>query len=318
MKKMICLVVVVIAAALLLSAAVTAAPSLQITKPPVVSGANPYTGPFHDSTAASGQWFEDVASQGVTVRPYEFHDNIPEAGGGTASTNAIYGKVTAVSFQGPNVAGFTIKATITNDTVSSGSTWADGGNSHGETLHTTQKYVGTLFDTKLTTSFAISGLNNLPSAWVEPYNDLQPYIIAQSHDELAWYCWSPLSGPAPTGGFFVPTYDFGNIPVNQSFTRFLNFGVAGGGLDPTDPRFNAVMDSYYASEGLGDIFMNRTTSLKISDWLDYLALDDSTPYPVTVQRSSDVSVFHAVPEPGSLLALCSGLAGLGVFIRRKR
>lgn len=317
MKKMICLVAMVIAASLLLSTAVMAAPSLLITKPPVVSGTNPYTGPANDPTAVQGQWFKDVDTQGLTVRPYEFYDNKQGFGGGTASTNAIYGKVANITFQGPNISGFTIKATISNDTPSSTGTWADGSNSHGETLNTTQRYEGALLNTKLTTSFAISGLGNLPSAWAPPYTDNQPYVIAQTPDELGWYCWSPGHGD-PTGGFYVPTYDFGNIPVNQSATRFLSFGVAGLGLDPSDSRFGVVMDSYYAAEGLGDLFVGRTTSLKISDWLDTLALDDGSPYPMPPGISSDVSVFHAVPEPGSLLALCSGLAGLGVFIRRKR
>lgn len=320
MKKMICLVAVVIPASLLLSTAVMAAPSLRISKPPVVSGSNPYTGPVQDSDASAGQWFRDVEGmQAETVRPYEFYDNKQGSGGGLSSTNAVYGKAKNLIYQGPNIIGFTIRATITNDTPSSTGAWADGLNSHGETLHTTQKYVGTLIGTRLTTSFAIGGLGGLPSAWVPPYSDLQPYIIAQNYDWRAWYCWSPgLEQGGPTGGYFVPTYDFGNIPVGGHVTRDLSFTVSGAGLDPSDPRFGAVIDSSYALVGGGDLFAARTTSLKISNWLDTLALDNGFPYPVPPGTSSDVSVFHAVPEPGSLLALCSGLAGLGVFIRRKR
>jgi hypothetical protein len=61
--------------------------------------------------------------------------------------------------------------------------------------------------------------------------------------------------------------------------------------------------------------MNRTTSLKISDWLDMLALDPGTPYPVPANVSSDVSVFFNIPEPTSLALL--SLSGLALLRRRR-
>jgi hypothetical protein len=311
------LVATVVAIALLLSAAAMAAPSLPITKPPVVSGPNPYTGPTNDPTAVQGQWFRDAITEESTYRPYEFYDNRVLYGGGSSSTDAIYGKVTDIALNGSLITSFVVQATIRNDTATAKGTWFDGANSHWETLRAPETYAGPLLDTKLTTSFAISSTANVPSQWTPPYTEIQPYIIAEDYDELAWYCWSPGEGD-PEGGYYVPTFDFGDIPLGASVTKYLHFTVGELGLDPVDPRYAAVYESYWADEGAGDIFSNRTTSLKISDWVDTLALDDGTPYPGSPMASSDVSVFHAVPEPSSLLAMFSGLAGLGVLIRRRR
>ena len=94
-------------------------------------------------------------------------------------------------------------------------------------------------------------------------------------------------------------------------SRILDFAVDGVGLDPSDPRYVALVESQ--ATGL-DLLMNRSTSLKVSDWLDTLALDPGTPYPVPASLSSDVSVFFNVPEPASLALLALG----GLALRRRR
>ena len=214
-----------------------------------------------------------------------------------------------MSRRGVVVVCFLIDATITNDTPWGVGPWADGSNSHNEFLHTTDHYVGTLYDTKLTGDFAISDLLNLPAAWTGPYRDNQPYIIAGNEDQLAWYCWTEV------GGYYVPTWDFGDIGIGQSVTRTLSFTVGGGGLGVGDDRFYAVFES----DAYGvDLFSNRTTSLKISNWLDNLAREDGTAYPTNPLLSSDVGVFHNIPEPGSLVVLGAGLMGIAGLWRKRR
>jgi hypothetical protein len=87
------------------------------------------------------------------------------------------------------------------------------------------------------------------------------------------------------------------------------------GLTPADPRYAVLVNSQNQS---ADMFFNRTTSLKISDWQDTIAIDAGVPYPSEPFHGSDVSVFHAVPEPGTVvMLLCGALTGLGVWLRRR-
>lgn len=272
------------------------APSLSVTKPPVQLPTL-MTGPPIDPTAAQGQWFVDT--NGVeTVRTNEFHD---ETAGGLGA-NAITGYVDNVVYQlgpGTPIQGFSIQATIHNDTtVTAG--WAAGANSHGESRPrdlAEMPYVGPLVDVKLAAEFAIGDTNKLPLAFnypVGPYREGgTPSIEAINEDQWGWYCWNPEDPDPehrPSGGYFVPTWDFGTIPLGQSATRQLVFVVVPPGLQPADPRYLAIVASYV---GTNDVLMNRSPSLKISTWIDDIALDlgaqQEEPPPL---RLSDVSVFH--------------------------
>lgn len=235
---------------------------------------------------------------------YEFYDNIPGSGGGIAGSNAIKGVVISSSlvYSGNNITSFSILATITNDLGTQTGPWADGTNSLGESLSTNNHYVGTLFNTKLVGEFAVG--NTAPSG-TPPYFSTSPLIWSSSHDDYAWFGFNNAGG-----GYYVPAYDFGNIAIGQSVTRQLDFTVDGAGLDPSDARDLALETS--ASLG-GDLFSNRTTSLKISDWVEGgLNLDLGVDYSIHQGFSSNVSVFSQIPEPGTTvpLGLLLGMAAL--------
>lgn len=305
------------------------ATALDISKPPV--GPVPsWTGPTIDPHAEQGQWFKDNTTLSEEVRPYEFYDNVIDYGGGNQSYLAIKGLVGNIQWAGAEgsseIVSFWMGATITNDLPGSGS-WVGGTNSHGESGGT-QLSAQPLRQVKLTASFAVdiqkllqwkSAGGSFSNNNETPYKDMQPYINALNDDQLAWYCWTPgnQEGKTPYGDYLVPTWDFyGDIPVGQTASRSLHFDIrdASGGtttLSTSDPRWQAIFDSHYMSK---DLFSNRTTSLKISNWLDTLAVDDGTPYPLSSGYGSDVSVFF-VPEPSTLwlLALC----GLGLAAYRR-
>ena len=273
-----------------------AAPSLQITSPPVMN--NGWTGPTHDPTASHGQWFVDEATREISEsRTHEFYDNVgPDFGGGAMSYLAIDGRAQNIQYGGAtanNIIAFEISAKITNDTPAL-PPWQDGSNSHYETLAATDQYEGTLLAPKLTAEFAIADLATRPYGFSDPYRQgFLPHIIAVNEDQLAWYCYTPGSPPqgqsTAIGNYYVPTWDFPDIPQGGSATRILKFTVDGGGLDPTDPRYEALLYNT-------DLLANRTSSLKISTWIDNLSIDAGSPYPEDPYRGSDVSVFHNVTE----------------------
>lgn len=272
-------------------AALWAGPSLPVTKPPVQPTAL-MTGPMIDPTALHGQWFVDTNGT-ESVRTNEFYDNVL---GGSAGAGAITGYVDSITYAagpGTPITAFTIQATIFNDTTLEAS-WGPGTNSHGESLNYQElPYVGPLVDTKLAAEFAITDTNNLPSPFQAPYRDRQPYIVAVNEHQRAWYCWNPDDDNQehnPKGDYFVPTWDFGTIPVGQSSTRKLSFVVAPPGLQPVgDSRYAAIVSSFATTN---DVLVNRTLSLKISTWIDDIALDTGAQQEEPPLRLSDVSVFH--------------------------
>ena len=273
-----------------------AGPSLPITKPPVTP-LTLLTGPAIDPAATNGQWFLDYASGTETNRTHEFYDNV--VGGGLLGANAITGYVSSITFiSGPGtpITAFSIQATIWNDT-SVAVEFLDGSDSHGEALSYKElPYVGTMLDVKLTASFAVTDTNNLPLVWpYPPYRDRPQYIEATNEDQAAWYCWSPADEEPlhnPKGNYYVPTWDFGTILQGQSATRQLDFIIQSGGLLPGDTRYAAITNSFGTQT---DVLLNRTTSLKISTWIDEISADSGIAYPEDdPYRGSDVSVFHNI------------------------
>jgi len=279
---------IVIALAAAVSA--TAAPSIPVTKPPV-SPIPSWTGPTIDPDANQGQWFQQRFTGAEEPRTHEFHDNVQSHGGGFRGPLAIQGVVASVTFVGVNIQSFVVDATITNDTPGLG-VWASGTNSHNEYSQlTVEAYEGTFKNVKLSCSFARDPQVPPPTAWVLPYINRNPQIYSNDHEQLAWYCWTPNNpvGKTPYGSYCVPTFDFGNIAPGQKVMRPLLFSTSGSGISPSDPRYSVIMNSYQEHT---DIFLNRTISLKISDWMDLLYTDTGVPYPDDTSRGSDVSVFH--------------------------
>jgi len=154
-----------------------------------------------------------------------------------------------------------------------------------------------------------------PGFKVVMYDTLEEFYLAEALEYItAWKQSTPDNpvGLGPAGNYYVPTWDFGDIPVGGSSTRVLRFGVAGA-ITPNDPRYGAIMGSFQAPAGQGDVFLNRTTDLKIGDWLDELTRDSGVPYPTDWPlRGGNVSVFHNIPEPASLVLLA-----IGALLRRR-
>lgn len=224
------------------------------------------------------------------ARCQEWHS--PDGASGAA---AIHGHVDSITYMlgpGSPILGFSIQATIMNDT-SLDVQWMQGDNSHGESCVLMEPaYEGPMVDVKLTAEFAIVNLNTLPAFFAFPYRETTPWIEAVNEDQAGWYCWSPVDqnpNQQPPGGYFVPTWDFGMIAPMQSATRQLQFVVHPPYLLPSDPRYQAIESPYQPQQ---DILLNRTTSLKISTWVDNLDLDLGMVVEEFPLRGSDVSVFH--------------------------
>lgn len=271
----------------------SAAPSLSVRKPPVISGANPNTGPAAvDPTAAKGQWFIPVSGGAAQVRSHEFYDNVPGQGGGAWASRAIYGSVASIVYAagpGTNIMGFTIKATVTNDTNSWSGGWQTSPNSHGEFRATVAPYVGILYRPVIVAEFALHTNAAFPPGPVAgtPYTPSPgPRILAMNHNLLGWYCFNNV---VPTGNYYVPSWTLADIPVGGSSTVSMIFRVIDGGLTPADPRYGAIVNS--AATG-ADLLSNRTTSLKISNWLEGVWQDSGAAY---TTRPSNASVFHMAP-----------------------
>lgn len=313
-------------AVLAVSGTANASPSLDIRTPPVVQFGGP-SGPAIDPTSTQGQWF--LNNNGLEeVRPYEFHDNITGSGGGPNNSDAIYGRLLQVNFvPGTNVlAGYRIRASITNNTPNIQGNWARERNRHQEMIfQDNAPYVGTMFDVKLTSHWSDDGIlgNFLPSAaniassTPAPGGTGDANTIAVNYDSLGWYSYA---NTAPTGGgsYQVPAWDFGNIAVGQTVTRDLDFTMS------TPFNLNAAQFGFIQqllSTGQ-DLFINRTRDIKIGQYIQddpifFGITDTGAAYPFGGVNNpfGNVSVFHNVPSPGALALL--GLGGL-VAGRRRR
>lgn len=297
-------VLLVMAFASILDLTGVAAPSLPVVRP-MVSPALSYTGPTNDTHAECGQWFRNLNTTEVENRTHEFYDNTLATGGGTMGPLAISGVVVSVTIGsiGPGqdvITAFDVLATVFNDAHSAGyGPWTNGVNSHDESLATQNYYTNILEQIILTADFAI--YNPFPIFDTEPtYTDRYPYICAVTPDYLGWFGWDP-NRPDETlfGNFDVPGWDFGSILPGQSTNRLLHFiiterdAVAPAGIPASDPRYDAIMTS---SNNQSDIFINRSSSLKINTWASTPSADDgSLDYPMEgTNFLGNVSVFHNI------------------------
>lgn len=279
----------------LLPVAVHAAPSVSVEKPPVVSGPNPNTGPFIDPTSFRGQWF--ITNAGAqSFRNNELYDNVSGQGGGALGSKAIHGIVTNIVYAagpGSNIIGFTIRATIFNDTNTSVGAFQPGTNTHRESRSVQIRYVGPLYRPVMVTEFALNSAAQFPAGVVAgtPYVPSPgPRILAVNHDMRAWYCFN--NTPAPVvGNYYVPAWQFPDIAVGASATLPLIFRVIDGGLTPADPRYAPVVNSLATGT---DILSNRSVSLKLRSWLEGLWLDNGVAYFPSV-HNSNAAVFHTAP-----------------------
>lgn len=287
---------------------VIAAPSQDIRVPPVAPN---LAGPPVDPDAFEGQWF--LRPDGFEeVRTHEFYDNQVGFGGGFASTRAIAAGFAGFDRNAANdIIGFALDVSITNDLGTEEGQWAPGTNSHNEFRDFGPNYVGTMFDTKMTIEWADDGIPGNFNPTLPGNRGPESEIFAIDYDQLGWYSFTD------TGDYQVPTYDFGDITPGETVFRTLRFGFYTPIPDPN----NTIV----GPDPQLDLFLNRTTSLKISDYFeDPVALfpglpgtfDPEIPYPeLEGLRGSNVSVFHNIPSPGSLAI--GGLALVGVLRRRR-
>jgi len=318
----------------LLAGSVWAAPALDIRT--INNGGSVFpsmAGPSGiDPQSDQGQWFRGrTGADRLEVRTHEFYDDLEEFGGGWADFFAIQGQAVNIYDSaglpwapGMPIAGFDILATITNDLPGNPyvSTVQGGTNSHYEValspMWIEEEVI--MADVKLTAEFAIAPEVGPPSPdSILPYCPKDKYIVALNHNQLGWYCYADDVSPlVPPGNFSVPTWDFGDIKPGQSAQQLMSFTVtdALGNPDvlmPGDPDYLAF------EEPDADLLLNRSTSLKISTWVDDLQPDWGIPYPEEPLRGSNCSVFfnpEPIPEPG-MLVLLVGL-GLGFWVLKRR
>jgi hypothetical protein len=279
---------------------ISAAPSLPVTKVPVTPSAS-FTGPTNDTHAVMGQWFMNVDSSKPEYRTHEFYDNTTNSGGGYRGHGAIYGAVKNVVHNNEiekKIVSFEVEATVSND-VPALSGWLAGTNSNGEALSISQQYTNVLRKVILTVDFAVAGkVPNWLESNVYPYRDSTngTYITSTNHNFTGWY-GNPVTNPSPdspSGVFLVPGWNFGDIPPGGASTRTLqfmayNFNEESLPIENYDPRYPAITQ---AESSGADIFINRSLSLKISEWISDPALDEGD----GAATNSNVSVFHDTDE----------------------
>lgn len=299
---------IIFSGVILLGPGVMAAPSVPVTKPPATPAVS-YTGPVtaDDSHAVMGQWFQSITNQNLLgYRTHEFYDNTASCGGGSRGHLAIEGRVTnivnAESYPGdlfPPILSFEVIARVFNDgSPTNSGACADGVNNLGEQRHAGIVYSNTLYEAILTVDFATAG--TFPAtlfANSPPYRNAAPYIAAINHDFVSWYGWN--SDNNQNGDFCVPGWNLGTLLPGQSTNITLIFVVQNDNneadrIDLMDPRYSTLVDS--ATSGT-DIFINRTTSLKINEWIRDPSPDNGSAYPAPDSTNlNNVSVFHFTAE----------------------
>lgn len=307
-------------AGLLLASIASAGVSLPVTKSPVASGGSPQTGPSSDLFALQGQWFKSTGTggrSGESPRSHEFYDNPLGHGGGSTGSNALRGTWDGWTINSQNrVNGFWLKVSITNDTDSVTGMWTEGSNFASEFRVDAQPYSGKMFDTVLTLEWVDDGVQG---NWQG--GGSESIFFASQPDALASITKNS------TQSWSVPAWDFGDIAPGETVTRRIHIGMyttfVPSVLLPPSPDV--------------DLLMARSTGLKISDYFTKApnvlnafggipgGQDTGTPYPFAEysagginpfpMHSSNASVFHNIPAPGSFAL--AGITGLALFRRRR-
>lgn len=139
----------------------------------------------------------------------------------------------------------------------------------------------------------------------DPNNGRYANIYGTNVDALAW--WDGADD------YIVPMWYLGDIPAGESVTQRIRFNTYSN--IPYGSELNKLLrDSYYNDT---DIFLNRDSSVGLSNYPDVLAADKGAAFPVPPDLSSNVSVVF-VPEPTTIglfgLVIAPGIA----FLRRRR
>lgn len=329
---------------LIITGIVVAAPSLYVTKedPEAVSPVPSWTGPDQDPHAVDGQWFYSPSLQSEVSMPKEFHDSfscceqvMATSDGGCTEGTSIQGYVTSIqkNIYG-NITGFTMSSTITNDTSENDAACTNlfGGNALGECRTSVETSFGTMLYPVMTIEFAIidPAYQDIPMP-----EDAQAaggcitppaYIVADDYDVAAWY--GKTDGCCPTGSYCVPGWIMTDeLMQGESASVDMAFHVTGAGLCKDDYRYWLLT---YSEAEQADILSNRTESLKISCWVEGMAVDiDGEVWQdgfkevldgCILSKYSTCSVFHdpdgPIPEPASILLL--GFGGLALRRFRKK
>lgn len=209
---------------------------------------------------------------------------------------AISGQVANIAYVAEpfvmDIVSFEIVATVYNDAISTTGPWDSGTNSLLENLNTTSHYTNSLQRAILTVNFAAAGL--IPSNMgTPPYRTAAPYITATDHDYLAWYGNASL---AEYSSYYVPGWDFGTIPAGEARTRTLHFVIRTSGGFPSQLETGTSRYQSIIAGKETDIFINRSRSLKINQWISDPLVDDATAYPTNSlgEDAGNVSLFHNI------------------------
>jgi len=260
--------------------------------------------------APARQWFMDWLDDRTYVADWrEFYDNTSGTGawGGSSSSNAIKGIVTAITYETftDSINGFTIQASVTNDLYDySGTlTGTAGVNDHGQSAPDIATQSKTAMrHVYLATAFAKD--DTTPSLPQSPPFGSEPVIHAANPTALAWYCYN--NGPEPPmwsfpSGYWVPAWDMTMnmvsdtkgtpdvIELGDTHTFNLSF-TCSPVITKTDPLYNIITRS--KNEGK-DIFTSRSSSLKVSAFPSTLAFDPGTAYPQDPPHGANVAVFYS-------------------------